>query len=297
MTAVIGKQLLGIDWGTSNRRAYLLERGGRCLAQHQDGQGMLAVGKDFAGSLAALRRQMDIAPDVPTIMSGMVGSASGWQEVPYLDTSVALADLPAHLAPVQDAPGSFIVPGYCQRHDGVDVMRGEETQLLGALALGLTDGWLVLPGTHSKWVFLRNGKVDQLATYMTGELFAMLAAGGTLSALMGPGEDHPPAFTAGMDEAQRGKPLSHSLFGARARVVAREMPASHARSFVSGLLIGTEFEAARRQAGTAISIIASAALSERYALAAAHFGMVALVLDPDQVYQAALLRFFEKEAS
>lgn len=288
--------LLGIDWGTSNRRAYLLERDGRCLAQHNDGQGMLAVGKDFAGSLAALRQQMGVEPGVPTVMSGMVGSASGWQEVPYLDTAVPLAELPAHLVPVRGAAGCLIVPGYCQRSNGVDVMRGEETQLLGAVALGMHDGWLVLPGTHSKWVHLRAGQVQQLATYMTGELFAMLAAGGTLSALMGPGEDDPAAFTVGMDEAQLGKPLSNTLFGVRARVVAKEMPAAQARSFVSGLLIGTEFSAARSQQGTEISIIASAALSERYATAAAHFGMRARVLDPDEVYRAALLRFFEKVA-
>lgn len=289
--------LLGIDWGTSNRRAYLLERGGRCLAQHNDGQGMLAVGKDFAGSLAALRQEMGVAPGVTTVMSGMVGSASGWQEVPYLDTAVPLAELPAHLVPVQGAADCLIVPGYCQRSNGVDVMRGEETQLLGAVALGMNDGWVVLPGTHSKWVRLRAGQVQQLATYMTGELFAMLAAGGTLSALMGPGEDDPVAFTTGMDEAQLGKPLSNTLFGVRARVVAKEMPAAQARSFVSGLLIGTEFTAARSEQGTEISIIASAALSERYAIAAAHFGMRARVLDPDEVYRAALLRIFEKVAS
>lgn len=287
--------LLGIDWGTSNRRAYLLERDGHCIAQHNDGQGMLAVGKDFAGSLAALRQQMGVAPGVTTVMSGMVGSASGWQEVPYLDTAVPLTELPAHLVPVQGAADCLIVPGYCQRSNGVDVMRGEETQLLGAVALGMSDGWVVLPGTHSKWVRLRAGQVQQLSTYMTGELFAMLAAGGTLSALMGPGEDDAAAFTAGMDEAQLGKPLSNTLFGVRARVVAKEMPAARARSFVSGLLIGTEFSAAREQ-GAEISIIASAALSERYAVAAAHFGMRARVLDPDQVYRAALLRIFEKVA-
>lgn len=295
MTERSKSMLLGIDWGTSNRRAYLLERDGRCIAQHNDGQGMLAVGKDFAGSLAALRQQMGVEPGVTTVMSGMVGSASGWQEVPYLDTSVPLTDLPAHLVPVQGAADCLIVPGYCQRTNGVDVMRGEETQLLGAVALGMSDGWVVLPGTHSKWVRLRAGRVQQLSTYMTGELFAMLAAGGTLSALMGPGEDDPAAFTAGMDEAQLGKPLSNTLFGVRARVVAKEMPAARARSFVSGLLIGTEFTAAREQ-GAEISIIASAALSERYAVAAAHFGMRARVLDPDEVYRAALLRIFEKVA-
>lgn len=289
-----GSILLGIDWGTSNRRAYLVHRDGRCLARHADGYGMLAVGGAFAASLAALREDMQVGPDVPTVMSGMVGSASGWQEVPYLDTSVPLAQLPQHVAAVDGHPGCLIVPGYCQRSDGIDVMRGEETQLLGALAMGLTDGWVVLPGTHSKWVKLEDGKVASLATYMTGELFAMLASSGTLAALMAPGEDDEAAFAAGMQEAQLGRALSHALFGVRARVVAKEMAAAKARSFVSGLLIGAEFAAARQQPGSTVHIIAAHALSHRYASAAAHFGAAAQVRNSDQVYLAALSRFFGK---
>jgi 2-dehydro-3-deoxygalactonokinase len=288
------KTLLGIDWGTSNRRAYLVDADGRCLARQADEQGMLAMKGAFAASLAALRRDMNVGPDVPAVMSGMVGSASGWQEVPYLDTSVPLAELPLHLFPVAGHPGCHIVPGYCDRSDGVDVMRGEETQLLGAAAMGVTNGWIVLPGTHSKWVRLVDGKVAQLSTYMTGELFAMLAAAGTLSTLMAPAEEDESAFAAGLQEAGAGRPLSNTLFGVRARVVAKVMPSTLARSFVSGLLIGTEFAAAREQSGDKINIIASAALSSRYASAAKCFGMDASVLDPDQVYLSALKRFFEK---
>lgn len=163
--------------------------------------------------------------------------------------------------------------------------------------MGLRDGWMVLPGTHSKWVYLRDAKVEQLATYMTGELFAMLAAGGTLSALMAPaaGEaDDPAAFEAGMQDARRGKPLSNSLFGVRARVVSKTMPAAQARAFVSGLLIGTEFVAAAHHASGPITIIGSPALGQRYASAAASFGLQARVLDPDLVFLKALSQFFEK---
>ncbi|NHZ39572.1 2-dehydro-3-deoxygalactonokinase [Massilia aquatica] len=286
-------QLLGIDWGTSNRRAYLVGRDGKCVARHADEQGMLAVGGDFAGSLAALRARMEVADGVPVVMSGMVGSAGGWQEVPYLDTNVALTDLPAHLAPVKGQAGCYIVPGYCARDGAVDVMRGEETQLLGAVGRGLLDGWVVLPGTHSKWVYLRAGKVDQLVTYMTGELFSMLAAGGTLAALMAGAPDDDSAFGAGLQEARRARPLSNALFGVRARVVSKTMAAAQSRSFVSGLLIGTEFVAAQGHADGAVDIIGSPALSARYRSAAAHFGMPARAHDPDDVYLAALAYFFE----
>ena len=286
-------QLLGIDWGTSNRRAYLVGRDGKCVARHADDQGMLAVGGDFAGALAGLRAQMGVDPGVPVVMSGMVGSASGWHEVPYLDTKVPLTALPSHLAPVPGHPGCFIVPGYCTRDGAVDVMRGEETQLLGAVGRGLLDGWVVLPGTHSKWVYLRGGKVDQLVTYMTGELFSMLAAGGTLAALMAGGHDDESAFGAGLQEARRARPLSNALFGVRARVVSKTMAAAQARSFVSGLLIGAEFVAGQGHADGAIDIIGSPALSARYESAAAHFGMPARAHDPDEVYLAALARFFD----
>lgn len=286
--------LLGIDWGTSNRRAYLVERGGRCLARHTDGCGMLAVGGDFAASLAALRASMQVGDDVPVVMSGMVGSASGWQQVPYLDIGTPLSALAQHLVPVTGHPGCVIVPGYCTRDDGVDVMRGEETQLLGALALGVTDGWVVLPGTHSKWALLRGGRIARFATYMTGELFSMLGAGGTLAPMLQGGADDADGFAAGIAQARLGRPLSQSLFGARARVVAGDMPAAQARSFVSGLLIGTEFEASGFGDGAALAIIASPTLGAHYAGAARLFGITPTVLDPDAVYCAALQSFFSK---
>ena len=289
--------LLGIDWGTSNRRAYLIERGGRCVRQQADGQGLLAVGGQFAASLAQLRASMGVDESVPVVMSGMVGSASGWQEVAYLDTAVPLERLPDHLAAVGGQRNCLIVPGYSCGAPDVDVMRGEETQLLGAVSLGMRDGWMVLPGTHSKWVFLRDGRVERMSTYMTGELFAMLGNGSTLAAIMENGHDSPAAFSAGLAEAARGQALTHSLFGVRAKVVTQAMPAADARSFVSGLLIGSEFAAARTIAGHArdtVHLIASHALSGPYAQAAAYFGMQARTFDPDQVYLAALEHFFSK---
>jgi 2-dehydro-3-deoxygalactonokinase len=293
------QQLVGIDWGTSNRRAYLIDATGDCLATHEDDQGMLAARGRFAESLATLLEAMQVAPQVPVVMAGMVGSANGWREVPYLDTAIALSSLPDHLVRVDGhdlGRACLIVPGYCQRSGGIDVMRGEETQLLGALALGTRDGWVVLPGTHSKWVLLRDGAIERIATYMTGELFATLAAHGTLAALMTDGDDDA-AFDAGVAEARLRAPLTNSLFRVRARVVAGAMPAAHARAFVSGLLIGTEFVAAidtGSSAPPAITLICSETLQHRYARAAGLFGIDATRLDPHRVFRAALSHFFTK---
>ncbi|SFV16461.1 2-dehydro-3-deoxygalactonokinase [Pseudoduganella namucuonensis] len=186
-----GRKLVGIDWGTTNRRAYVLDGSGACLRSHGDGLGLLAVREHLGGrfdeALLSLLDELDAGPDPKVLMSGMVGSAQGWQEAPYLDCSVPLEALRGAAVPVRGAPEGRdwrIVPGYCCRHGEIDVMRGEEIQLLGALALGHGDGWVVLPGTHSKWVLLCHGRVAKLATYMTGELFAMLSSGGTLAQVM-----------------------------------------------------------------------------------------------------------------
>ncbi|MFS2004470.1 2-dehydro-3-deoxygalactonokinase [Duganella sp. CT11-25] len=296
----MNKNILGIDWGTSNRRAYLIDQSGACLAEHEDNQGMLAVGgRDrFGASLAGLLDAMQLPADVPVIMSGMVGSASGWQEVNYLDASVPLASLPGHLAAVTDpawAGRCHIVPGYCYRNGAaVDVMRGEETQLLGAVALGHRDGWIVLPGTHSKWVLLRDGVIQSLATYMTGELFAMLSAGGTLSAMMGGDTTDAEGFAAGLNQAARNEPLSNTLFRVRAGVVSKAAPPQQAAAVVSGLLIGAEFAAAAAQAGQGITVIGSPALAARYAAAANHFGLQCRVLDPHRVYCTAISQFIKQ---
>jgi 2-dehydro-3-deoxygalactonokinase len=299
-----GQRLLGIDWGTSNRRAYLVDASGACLDAHEDDQGILAAGPGFGPSLARLLAAMKVQADVPVLASGMIGSAQGWHATPYLDIAVALAELPSRLVRVQDEAldrDCLLVPGYSQVDaDGAhaDVMRGEETQLLGALVLEpqRSDGWFVLPGTHSKWVRVERGLIRGMHTFMTGELFATLGKQGTLAPLMN-GPDDAAAFAAGVDEARRGAPLSQSLFGVRARVMTNTLPAAQARSCVSGLLIGAELLAARELVGAAaqdIVSIAAPGLHARYAAAAGRVGLALRALDPDRVYRAALSHFIKE---
>ncbi len=305
-------RLVGVDWGTTNRRAYVIDGTGDCVRRHEDGNGTLASAGRFLPSLQALLTELEAPPSTPVILSGMVGSAQGWQQVPYLDCTVPLARLPQTAVAAAEAPPGCdwrIVPGYCCRNGlsggGIDVMRGEEMQLLGVVALGHGDGWIVLPGTHCKWVQLRQGHVVRLATYMTGELFAMLAASGTLAPLMAAGpDDDPVALAHGVAIARRQGPLTHALFGIRAAVVAGAMSATQARSCVSGLLIGTEFAAALQHADrvdagagagvNAIRLVASHALSGPYAAVADICNVRATLLDPDTVYCAALAHFIQE---
>jgi 2-dehydro-3-deoxygalactonokinase len=190
-----------------------------------------------------------------------------------------------------------IVPGIALKTaSAVDVMRGEETQLLGAALLGHEDGWFLLPGTHSKWVRMAEGRVADFATFMTGELFDLLGRHGTLAAAAGAehaGADahHPEAFGQGL-QAGADVALSHALFGCRARVVTGALPPEQARSYLSGLLIGAEWhELRRRGAGhlpATVTVIGAPHLAARHAEAAAAFGVTLQHLDPAEVYKTAL---------
>lgn len=285
--------LIGIDWGTTHRRACLLDADGTLRDERADDQGMLATAGRHAEAFEALLAGWPT--QAPVVMSGMVGAASGWQEVPYLDAGTSLHALGRHLVPLRCAPSGrrvAIVPGLRWRGHGgeVDVMRGEETQLLGAMALGAPDGWFVLPGTHSKWVRVEGGVAVRWRTHMTGELFALLGRHGTLAGFEGDAAV-PEAFAAGLRDAAHGA-LTHTLFGCRARVVAGDMPAAHARAYLSGVLIGTEWLDAPARPEQ-VHLIASPALAGPYERAARQLGVATVLHPPREVHLAALRHLLE----
>jgi 2-dehydro-3-deoxygalactonokinase len=302
---------IGIDWGTTHRRAVLMSTSGELIAERADGEGALACGGRFRASLDALVAGWPGADAaLPVVMAGMVGAAIGWQAVPYLDGATPLSGLARHLVRVAEAPADrrwFIVPGYCLRGgavDEVDVMRGEETQLFGALHLlgeRAANGCYVLPGTHSKWVRLREGRIVELRTYMTGELFALLRQHGTLASAMqapgaaaGAGLRHDgvaddPEFLRGVAAAAAGPALTHALFGARARVVTGMLAPGAAAAYVSGLLIGAEWADAQRLGprDEPVRVIGETALAALHTACARHHGRRIESLDARQIQLAA----------
>jgi 2-dehydro-3-deoxygalactonokinase len=305
---------IGIDWGTTHRRAVLIAADGTLVSERADDDGALACKGRFRASLEALIAGWpEAAAALPVVMAGMVGSAIGWQAVPYLERETPLSDLARHLVRVAEAPSDrhwFIAPGYCVRGDAsgdVDVMRGEETQLFGALHLlgpEASDGCYVLPGTHSKWVRLHAGRITELRTYMTGELFALLRQHGTLASAMQTPEPaaatglrhesvaDDPDFLHGVADAARHPVLTHALFGARARVVTGALAPGAAAAYVSGLLIGAEWADARRlapqdSAGESVRVIGEPALAALHAACAHHHGRRIESLDARQIQLAA----------
>lgn len=286
--------MVGIDWGTSNRRAYVLNGEGKLVRQHNDEFGILAVNGNFEASLKELLKELEVA-QADIVMSGMVGSRNGWQQVPYLSTAQPISRLPQAMLQIDTALPNVrcrIVPGYyfADAFGIPDVMRGEETQIFGAMALGAPDGWYLLPGTHCKWVRVDNGGITEIMTFMTGELFSLLRAQGTLAALMKDEKEVPAAFETGLKAAQQSG-FTHAAFGCRALVVTDTMPAEHAASYLSGLLVGAEMADMRQrmnQVREAVQIIGSTLLAKRYADALGFFGMSSRIWQPDAVYVAAL---------
>ena len=290
---------IGIDWGTSNRRAYVLNEHGTLATQHDDDAGILHVDGDFQGSLKRLLQTLKIER-ADVVMSGMVGSRNGWREVPYLSVDAPVSELGDALVEIDTRLENVrcrIVPGYrfVDTHGLPDVMRGEETQVLGALELSSVDGWFLLPGTHSKWVLIENGRITELMTFMTGELFSLMSQHGTLARVMSEQRSVPEAFAAGVRASRHGG-FTHTAFCCRALVVTDRMPAEHTSSYLSGLLIGTELHEILKKAGddirSSVQVIGSPSLSARYLSALELTGIQACAWQPDKVYVAALRALF-----
>lgn len=273
---------LAIDWGTTHRRAYRIESG-TVLAAFRDERGAKALRqKDYPAEIAALRDRLG---DLPALLVGMVGSGLGWHEVPYVPLPAGIADLARNQYRID--PRTSIVPGLMVGRDGsYDVMRGEEVQILGGIASGdlPPDALVCQPGTHCKWVLVRDGRISDFKTAMTGEMFALLKGHSLLSAQMTATPQDDEAFAAGV-RAGAGGDLLGALFGVRAAAVLGMRDSQASASFASGLLIGADV-AARDVAGQIVHLIAEAGLGSLYARAISLLGGEARRLDSQVAFVA-----------
>jgi 2-dehydro-3-deoxygalactonokinase len=269
-------RLLAVDWGTSSLRGALLDADGHALQERSFPRGILTV--PSGGFPAALQECFGdwLAPDVLCLISGMAGSKQGWREAPYCACPAGLTDIAGRLEWVE--PGRIaIVPGLSiERHGVPDVMRGEETQIFGALRLfGLDDATLVLPGTHSKWVSVSHRRVTAFTTWMTGEFYALLSRHSILARSL-PEEQSAldgGAFDRGLSMAQHGPGLLHTAFSARTLSLFGRIEASALPSYLSGLVIGEELKAQPLQRGDTVLVAGAEALTLRYERALAQQGV------------------------
>ncbi len=260
--------MIAVDWGITSFRAWRLAPDGAMLDRISGPFGIRSIAdRDFA---AVLERAVGAWQPAPVLMCGMIGSRQGWIEAPYVTAPAGLPAIAAGLAPVPGMERTWIVPGVSQ--DPPDVMRGEETQILGvAAALGPGRHVLCLPGTHSKWAVLEDGRITGFRTAMTGEVFGLMRTQSILAPLIPEdAPDDPAAFDAGLVRAREEGGLLHHLFGLRAGVLLGKLAPASLPSMLSGLLIGHEIAVLSAEAAS-VHLVGSAALTERYARALARF--------------------------
>jgi 2-dehydro-3-deoxygalactonokinase len=266
--------LVAIDWGTSHARAYVVDTDGRVVAERAAPVGVGAIRDgDFGGALARLLG--DWTPlAVPCVASGMIGSRQGWVEAPYVTCPAGAVSVAAAMS---RTPGGelAVIPGVIVRDEaGIpDVIRGEETQVFGAVRDDERDLLAVLPGTHSKWVHVARGRIVEFETHMTGELYAVLLAHSLLGRLADAAHapDVPgPAFARGVARGLAGGGLGHLIFGARTLALTGELTPVEVPDWLSGLLIGREIRSARTWANrrgldaARVRVIGGDALVARY---------------------------------
>lgn len=245
--------MIAIDWGTTNCRASLLDANGKELDTRRAPEGAGGLKSDEFE--AVFDRLVSGWPDLPVWICGMAGSRQGWREAPYLTCPAALSDLATQITPITTSSGRLvrIIPGllFKDERGNADIMRGEETQIAGLLAKQPDyDGLAIMPGTHCKWVSIKNDRVLRFQTFLTGELYSLLATASILRHSVSAHEadipvDHP-AFLSGIEDALSGTvPLVSGLFQIRTQDVLNGAQKNDSAARLSGLMIGAEFAAAK----------------------------------------------------
>lgn len=282
---------IAADWGTTALRLWAMA-GSRVLERRQSEDGMGHLARDgFEPALLRLAEGWLGDAPMPVVACGMVGARQGWSEAAYRPVPCPPLGQPMHRVAAQDPRlRVHIVPGLAQMQPP-DVMRGEETQIAGYLASDPGfDGVIGLPGTHTKWARVRQGRVQAFQTCMTGETFALLAGQSVLRHGIGPGWDEG-AFAAAVAEIlQAPERLAALLFPLRAAALLQDLPPDAARARLSGLLIGAELAATRAiWQGQPIALIGAGRLAGHYATALAAAGAMATATDGAEITLAGLI--------
>lgn len=294
------------DWGTSHLRLHLCDSVGQSLQQRQ-GAGVAQIradaqadsAPDWAARLQALTADWRQAHgELPVLLCGMVGANIGWQRVPYVHCPITLDARARQLVSPPDST-VLIAPGLsCTNRNGApDVMRGEETQILGALQLApqLASGaqLLCLPGTHCKWVLLDNGQVLEFTTAVTGELFAVITRH-TVLVQASQVDIDAAAFTRGLRQVCTQPALLQLIFECRSRQLNGELSAAAAASYLSGLLIGADVQdALHGYPNLPVTLVGAPSLTRLYATACQHIGQAASQLDGERASLAGLATYFQ----
>lgn len=282
---------IAVDWGTTNFRAWLM-RDADVVSVINDSCGLLQVKNGQFEETLQLRIALWLAEygAIPVLMAGMVGSQQGWVNVPYCEGCVGARQLAqgAYALPTRWGSRAWILPGVAGRSAVAlpDVMRGEDVQLVGLMALAPADRHhAILPGTHSKHATVEHNAIQHFSTYMTGELYQLLIAHSLLGRDLPAQQPDSRAFALGVQHSGLPAPLSHLLFSVRTLRLRGDIPLSAIGDYLSGLLIGQEL---RQCAHTPHWIIGSDGLNARYQQAGTQLGLTIDTLSGERCFIAGM---------
>jgi 2-dehydro-3-deoxygalactonokinase len=261
--------MIGVDWGTTRFRVFRIGRDGAIRERRSADRGILNVPDGrFAEALREEIGPWLAAGEDRVLLSGMIGSRQGWREAPYIPCPASAADLAANLTDVGfDWARVKLVPGLSGTDEAgvAEVMRGEETEVIGVLADFPPGGIACLPGTHSKWARVEDGRIVSFTTHMTGETYAALRGHTILARMMREGPADGAPFTAGVRRSGEPGGLLHHVFGVRAETLAGKLSDSDAGAYLSGILIGHEVRAALAATpGAVVHVIGAPDLAQLY---------------------------------
>ena len=263
--------MIGVDWGTTSFRAYRITADGTIRDQRTSRRGILNVPDGRFGD--TLRDEIGpwlAAGEAHVLLSGMIGSRQGWKEAPYVPTPAGATEIAAALVEIEfDWAKVKLVPGVSGADESgtAEVMRGEETQVLGVLPMLGEGAVCCLPGTHSKWVQVNDGRIASFSTHMSGEVYAALRGSTILGRMMRDGPADGAPFDAGVRRSSEPGGLLHHLFGVRALGLSGRLAETDAPAYLSGIVIGHEIRAALREGGTVVHVIGAPDLTALYARA------------------------------
>lgn len=290
--------VIAVDWGTSSFRLWWLAADGAVLAESRGPEGMAqCLTTGFAPVLEAHLAKIPAPADLPVLICGMAGARGAWAEAPYADLPAEVSGIAARaLRLPEDAAGARdirILPGLAQRDPArPDVMRGEETQLLGLAIMG-HDGLVCMPGTHCKWARLQGGAVTDFQSFMTGELYQLLSRQSILRLGL-PAEGAPlpddPAFLAAAGQAITDPGLlTEALFGVRAGGLLGFSTPEEGRARLSGLVIGSEIgRMLPRLDGASVTLLGQQGLGGLYLAALRQGGVEPHLADAEIATRAGL---------
>ncbi|WP_068311570.1 2-dehydro-3-deoxygalactonokinase [Polycladidibacter hongkongensis] len=291
---------IAADWGTSNLRVWIVDQQGSVIAAHSSAKGMAALTRDeFEPALLELIEPY-LSPErcTPVLACGMVGAKQGWCEAPYTAapcqpgslTGAANPDLTDKRITVKILPG-------VKQNSPADVMRGEETQIAGFLRdMPEYHGSLCLPGTHSKWVEVANGRIVSFATFMSGEMFALLGSHSVLRHAVEDGTWDRRAFVEAVgDSFTAPGATTRALFSIRASSLLHGVSPTHARSRLSGLLLGVELHGAEHYwRDQNVHLIGDPSLCENYQVALREVGKEAGIVSGEALVLSGLRSAFKE---